>query len=136
MTVLRAFLVEDSPLILENLSATLQELASVQVVGSAGTEAEARRWLAERTADAELLIVDVFLRQGSGLGVLQAAAQMVPAVRRVVLTNYASDEMRARCRALGADRVFDKSGELDELIAYCQRLAARPQPVAGAGPAA
>jgi DNA-binding NarL/FixJ family response regulator len=128
MTALRAFLVEDSPLILENLSATLQELASVEVVGSAATEADARRWLGEREGDVELLIIDIFLRQGSGLGVLQTAAQAAPAARRVVLTNYASAEVRARCRALGADRVFDKSGELDELIGYCQRLAAgRPK---------
>ena len=30
--------------------------------------------------------------------------------------------MREKCAELGADRVFDKSSELDELIAYCTRL--------------
>lgn len=131
MTALRTFLVEDSPVILENLSATLQELAGVQVVGSAATESDARHWLGERPGRADLLIIDVFLRQGSGLGVLQAAAQAAPDARRVVLTNYASAEMRARCRALGADRVFDKSGELDELIGYCQRLSGQGGQAAG-----
>ena len=43
--------------------------------------------------------------------------------RRVVLTNYATTAIREACRALGADRVFDKSSELDELIAYCERVA-------------
>jgi hypothetical protein len=32
--------------------------------------------------------------------------------------------MRRRCQELGADRVFDKSSELDELIAYCLDVAA------------
>jgi hypothetical protein len=39
-----------------------------------------------------------------------------------VLSNYATPDIRRRCAALGADRVFDKSGELDELIAYCAEL--------------
>jgi DNA-binding NarL/FixJ family response regulator len=42
----------------------------------------------------------------------------------VVLTNFASADIRRRCQQLGADRVFDKSTELDELLAYCRQLAA------------
>jgi DNA-binding NarL/FixJ family response regulator len=40
-----------------------------------------------------------------------------------VLSNYATDAMRARCLSLGADEVFDKSAQIDALIAYCHRLA-------------
>jgi hypothetical protein len=36
--------------------------------------------------------------------------------------------MRAKCLALGADRVFDKSTEIDALIQYCDRLAADGPP--------
>jgi hypothetical protein len=32
--------------------------------------------------------------------------------------------MRRRCLELGADRVFDKSNEIDALIQYCTSLAA------------
>jgi hypothetical protein len=31
--------------------------------------------------------------------------------------------MRQRCLQLGADQVFDKSGEIEALIDYCNRLA-------------
>jgi hypothetical protein len=31
--------------------------------------------------------------------------------------------MRRKCLELGADRVFDKSNEIDALILYCCRLA-------------
>ena len=48
---------------------------------------------------------------------------LLPSRRRVVLTNYATPDIRETCRALGADRVFDKSSELEELIAYCERVA-------------
>jgi len=41
----------------------------------------------------------------------------------VVLSNHATPEMRDRCMELGADCVFDKSNEIDELLMYCNRLA-------------
>jgi len=37
---------------------------------------------------------------------------------RVVLTNYATPEMRSRCQELGADAVFDKSSELEEMLTW------------------
>ena len=116
---LRTFLVEDSPVIRENLIATLEEMTPVQVVGSADDEGAARRWLDDPSHQCELVIVDVVLRSGSGLGVLRAAAGQGVPRRFVVLTNYATADMRERCRSLGADRVFDKSSELDDLIAFC-----------------
>ncbi|MDG0857365.1 response regulator [Roseateles puraquae] len=124
MPALKAFIVEDSPVILENLIATLEEVAQVEVVGSVADEAGAVRWMKrDPDATADLFIVDVFLRSGTGLGVLQAAQQLGVRARRVVLTNYATEEMRRRCASLGAERVFDKSRELDDLISYCAELA-------------
>lgn len=133
MPALKAFIVEDSPVILENLVATLEELAQVEVVGSVPDEAGAVRWMSlDLEASADLFIVDVFLRSGTGLGVLQAAQRLGLSAHRVVLTNYATEEMRRRCASLGAERVFDKSHELDDLIAYCAELAehASPRPAA------
>jgi DNA-binding NarL/FixJ family response regulator len=116
------FIVEDSPIILTNLVATLEELAPVKVVGSAADEASAVRWLGEPANQCDLVIIDVFLKSGSGLGVLKSSARAGLAAKRVVLTNYATADMRRKCAELGADRVFDKSSELEELIAYCTRL--------------
>jgi len=36
-----------------------------------------------------------------------------------VLSNYATADMRDRSTRLGADAFFDKSAELDQLVAYC-----------------
>jgi len=119
----RAFIVEDSPVILENLVSALEELADVEVVGSAGDEAAAVDWIrSHREGAADLVIIDVFLRSGTGLGVLNAAQRMGFEARRVVLTNYATDDMRRRCAGLGAERVFDKSRQLEDLINYCADL--------------
>jgi DNA-binding NarL/FixJ family response regulator len=123
MSPVKTFIVEDSQIILDNLVATLEELAPVNVVGSAPDEDAAVNWLTADGCDVDLVIIDVFLKAGSGLGVLKRAAQRSVPGKRVVLTNYATQEMRKKCLELGADRVFDKSNELDDLVQYCARLA-------------
>ncbi len=119
---LRALIVEDNSLILENLQGLLDELTAVEIVGTACAEAEACQWLDSRTQACDVAIIDIFLKTGSGLGVLKHIASYERPPERVVLTNYATDAMRQRCKQLGAAEVFDKSTEIDELVDW---LAAR-----------
>lgn len=121
---LRCFLLEDSPTIRAELSATLEELLPLRVLGWADSTPAALAWLAQPGQGCELILIDLFLRSGSGLQVLAQASRLQPRAKRVVLSNYATPDMRRRCLALGADRVFDKSGEIEELIDYCRELAA------------
>lgn len=120
---LRTYIVEDNATIRENLIGTLEELASVQALGWSETENEARQWLAANGSGWDLAIVDLFLKQGSGLGVLEACQQRGRSQRVVVLSNYTTEDMRKRCAQLGADAVFDKSNEIDALVDYCLALA-------------
>ena len=115
---IRALIVEDSPVILENLRGLLEELGSVTVVGTAMAEAEACAWMDARTNGCDLAIIDVFLTSGLGLGVLEHIKRYHHPPERIVLTNYATPQMRSRCKELGADAVFDKSTEIDELIEW------------------
>jgi DNA-binding NarL/FixJ family response regulator len=129
---LRIYLIEDSPVIRENLIATLEEMAPVTVVGSADTEGAATAWLQSHAPqDCRLVIVDIFLKGGSGLGVLRAMTDSHAGRKLVVLSNYATPEMRERCMELGADRVFDKSDDIDALIDYCTEIAAEDEPRGG-----
>ncbi len=127
MHSLKTYIVEDSQLIRENLIATLEELGPVEVVGTAEDEVTAVQWLSTPGNRFDLVIVDIFLKSGSGLGVLRVANVLSQPHKMVVLTNYATPDMRRRCLELGADRVFDKSHEIDALILYCGGLA-NPEP--------
>ena len=122
MPSFKALIVEDNPIILANLVATLEELTEIKVVATVDSEKDAVHELAERASELNLVIVDIFLASGSGLGVLKSAQEMAMPARRVVLTNYATDDIRRRCTKLGADRVFDKSNELDGFLDYCEVL--------------
>lgn len=123
MQRLKTYIVEDSPVIRDNLIAALEEMAPIEVVGVAEDEASAVHWLAESNNAADLVIVDIFLKRGSGLGVLRAADRTQPSRTLVVLSNHATPEIRRKCTELGARKVFDKSNELDALMLYCARLA-------------
>lgn len=117
----KAYIVEDSPTIRQNLIETLQELAQVEPVGAAETEHEGKRWLAQNASQWDVAIVDLFLREGSGLNVLEALRERRPGQKLVVLSNHATRDVRWRCQQLGADAVFDKSTEIESLIDYCLR---------------
>jgi two-component system OmpR family response regulator len=119
---LKTYIVEDNATIRENLIGTLEELAAVEALGWAETEAEAKAWLEQHKGGWDLAIVDLFLKQGSGLGVIEACQQRGRGQRLVVLSNYATADMRRRCVQLGADAVFDKSNEIDALVDYCLAL--------------
>jgi two-component system, OmpR family, response regulator len=124
MKSLNAFIVEDSALVLRELSCVLAKTAAIRVVASADCESDAVKTMRAASTSYDLIIIDVFLKQGSGLRVLRDAKVLHPRSRVLVLTNYATLDVRKRCVSLGADRVFDKSMQLEELIDYCAALAA------------
>lgn len=123
ISMLKVFVVEDSVVIQENLIAALEELAPVVVVGTAVNERSAVDWLQANPQACDLVLVDIFLNAGSGLGILRTVAGLHRSPSFVVLTNFATPDMCAKCLELGADRVFDKSNEVDALMRYCARLA-------------
>jgi CheY-like chemotaxis protein len=83
----------------------------------ATTEAEAIEQIGSMEFD--VLIVDVELRQGSGINVIRSARLRWPAPLQpliIVLTNYALPTVRQRCLAAGADYFLDKMQQFDQLL--------------------
>jgi len=134
MGSLKAFIVEDSAVIRDNLAAALEEMVPLTVVGTAEDEAGALLWLSDPEHDCDIAIVDIFLRRGTGLNVLRALQRSGRSAERVVLTNYATEEIRRHALALGASRVFDKSGEIDALVEHCLALAEGRDPLDASTP--
>ncbi|MBH1963234.1 MAG: response regulator [Comamonadaceae bacterium] len=119
--VLKAILVDDSAKIRETLVPALEELAGFVVVATAESAKEA---LAAMNAYPEwqVMILDMFLKEGSGLEVLNTSRNRETWKKVIVLTNYATGQIRERSIALGADAVFDKSTELDDFFVFCASL--------------
>jgi len=126
---LRVYLVEDSPIIRERLTESLSAPGRIDVVGHADTEQAAVAALVGAEWDA--LVLDLQLKQGTGLGVLKAIAPTRPAGSKViVLTNYAIPQFRDRSVALGADFFFDKSREYYRVRSVLEEMAGARGPKA------
>ena len=120
---LRILLVEDSPLIRERLAETLMEPGRVEIVGEADSEAAAIALVQQPTWD--VLVLDLQLKSGTGLGVLRALkAARPPETRVIVLTNYAFPQYRAKSLAMGADYFFDKAREYHRVREVLDSVAA------------
>ena len=120
-------LAEDSAAIRESLIAALTELADAQVIAVAETAAEAIAALALHAAVWRLAILDLFLRQGHGLEVLRATVKTRPDQRIFMVTNFATADIRRRAMEAGADAVFDKSTEIEQLFDACRALSAQEE---------
>ena len=115
---MRVLLVEDNPLTIEEVSRTLQAIAGLQVVNVAETEQKASQWLKAHPDDWDVALVDLFLGRGHGFEVLRRCHGRKPNQKAVVLTNFTRDPVRQYAREAGADAVFDKSFDMELLMAY------------------
>ena len=114
-------LIEDSRLLREMLVDMLNSLDDVAVVAEAADQANGVRLMESHLPD--LVIVDLELAGGSGIGVLSELSRdrhRYGNPKAVVFTNHGSSVLRNRCEALGVDGFFDKSYQLDDLIDYIQ----------------
>jgi DNA-binding NarL/FixJ family response regulator len=119
---LRVFLVEDSQSLRDRLSDFLAEPGQIEMIGFAATEAEAVRQLRAQSVD--VAIVDLRLKEGSGIGVIESIralhAKAPPTI--IVLTNYAFPEFETACRERGADYFFDKSTQFGAVKLLLQSI--------------
>ncbi len=114
---LRVLLVEDSKVLTERLTEAIKQIADVELVGTADTEAAAVAAVKKDTVD--VIILDLHLKQGTGFGVMRALAATQLKPRIVVLTNYDLPEYKNAAIALGASHFLDKArdyGRLPEIL--------------------
>jgi DNA-binding NarL/FixJ family response regulator len=112
---LRVLLVEDLPRVQLMLRELIEEPGRFEVVGVADTEEQALALYEQR--DPEVVVVDLNLRSGTGMGVLQRIRQCKSAVRPllIVLTNHTLPVLRNACEKAGADHFLDKSREFAQV---------------------
>ena len=123
---LRVFLVEDSEILRDRFTETFPTWGNIKMVGHAETEAVAETAL--RTQQWDVLILDLQLLHGTGLGVLRTlSSHRKPGTVVIVLTNYAIPSYRARSMELGADYFFDKATDFSRIKEVFSELAERRQ---------
>ena len=121
----KIILVEDSLRVRKSLKAMLGEIDGVVISGEfEGTE-EAIRGIDQACPD--LVIIDIGLRSGNGLEVLDYVRNVHPHVETIVFSDRAAHEYRARAAQLGATHFFSKLNEIEQLYAAVTAVAGAAQ---------
>jgi len=129
-------LLDDHAVVRESLAQVLSQVAGLEVVGQAGSVAEAKILLRGRvTGDGTgtVLICDVSLPDGSGLAVARRARSRYPQLGIVVLTMHEDDATLLAARDCGASALLSKSEPADHLVAAVHEAARHPTHFTAAG---
>jgi DNA-binding NarL/FixJ family response regulator len=120
----RVFVVDDALVVRNIVIECLEAIPGLQVAGFAGSEQTALAWLRDNPCD--VLILDLELRQGSGLGLLRSLASLESAHQlvKIVFSNHADKSSRRAAAQLGASYFFDKMMDADGLRLLLQELGA------------
>jgi len=122
---LKVFIVDDSPIIVERLTSQLSDLKKVIVSGHANNIPSALNLIETHKPDAVLL--DIHLEsdapEATGIDLLATLRKKYPVMLIMMVTNLPEPQYRDKCTDLGADFFFDKSADMDELIATVQSIA-------------
>ena len=124
MTI-RVLLVDDHELIRQGLRRALERDEQFEVVGEAGSVAEALARLAAEPPD--VAIFDVRLPDGSGLDAVRRARAAHPDIGLVVLTMYAGDEQLFAALDAGASAFVPKDAPSDDVLAAARHAARSPR---------
>jgi len=119
---IRVYIVEDSPLFIGAMADLLNEIGSVEIVGSAGEAALAAEEIARLNPD--VVTLDIQLTAGTGLDVLKRVkANRENSTVAIIFSNLVENGVHRLCSELGADFIFDKSydfGMLEEVLRSMQ----------------
>ena len=127
---LKVFVIEDDAALRNLILQSLRDIPDVEVPFYADSEISATNWLSSNDGAWDLAVVDLHLKQGSGVGALSWCTTRRTGQQVVVLSGGLSRELRQKCLELRADAVFDKATEMDAFLDYCRQLARAVQSTA------
>jgi DNA-binding NarL/FixJ family response regulator len=88
----RVLVVDDDADVRDFVAQSVAACAGLELVGSLGTVAEAREWLAHEDHQVDVLLTDLGLPDGSGLELIHLASQRNPPCEALVISVFGDDE--------------------------------------------
>ena len=118
---MKVFLVDDSVIVLEKLTAMISGIEGVEIAGQAMNAPDAIQSIVKLKPD--VVILDIRLNGGgNGMDVLKRIKKEIPPPIVMMLTNYPYPQYREKCQALGSDYFFDKVTEIEKIYDTFQQL--------------
>ena len=121
----RLFLLEDHSWFRRALADLLEREPDLEVIGQAGSLAEARREAAEKAERIDLAVVDLLLPDGIGTELIRELRADGSDVPVLVLTVARGPDLRAWVLSMGADEMVSKDASLEEIFSAIRILLRR-----------
>jgi len=111
---MKIYIVDDSEIMRERLSMLILSIEGVEISGEAETEDEAIKAIMELKPD--IVILDIMLKKGNGINVLRELKKQNSTSTVIMLTSYIYPQYVRKCLGLGANFIFNKNSDIEELI--------------------
>jgi DNA-binding NarL/FixJ family response regulator len=121
---MKVFVVEDSAAVRERLVEMIREIHDVEVVGEAAAYGPAISGILRTRPDVAVLDIKLADNGGSGIDVLNAVRKGLPAMRAIVMSNYATPQHEKASADAGAEYFLDKSADFDRIPEILERMRA------------
>jgi len=120
--VIRVFLLDDHEVVRRGVRELLEGAGDIEVVGEAGTAAEALRRVV--LVEPDVAVLDVRLPDGSGIEVCRDLRSLLPDLRCLMLTSFNEDEALFDATMAGASGYVLKEVRGADLVDRVRRVAA------------
>lgn len=122
MGIIRVFLLDDHEIVRRGIAGLIELHADLEVVGEAGTAADALIRITASQPD--VAILDVRLPDGNGVEVCREVRSLFPNIHVLMLTSYSDDEALFNAIMAGASGYVLKEIRGTDLIAAIRQVAA------------
>lgn len=116
----RILIVDDAAVVRDRLKQLLAGIQGAEIIAESGQPERGTALV--RKLKPDVVVIDVQLRNGRGIELVQEMRRIRTAPRIIVLTNDSYPEIRNRCLAAGADYFFDKSTEYEDMVELLSTL--------------
>jgi DNA-binding NarL/FixJ family response regulator len=100
----------------------LREIEDIEVVGEAATYDAAVSGILDTRPDVAVLDIKLADDRGSGIDVLATVRKGLPAMRAIVLSNYATPQHMKASADAGAEFFLDKSRDFERIAGILEQM--------------
>lgn len=117
---MKILIADDSKILRTRLIRVISKIKEAEIVGEAKTQSQTLRLIVKLRPN--VVILDIRLKTGSGIKVLENITKRRIKTEVIVCTNYSYLQYRRRCRELGVKYFLEKATEFEKIPQVLRKI--------------
>ena len=117
---MKILIADDSKILRERLTRVISKIKGMEIVGESETQLQTLKLIVKLKPD--VVILDIRLKTGSGIKVLENITKRSLKTEVIVCTNYGYPQYRRRCQELGAKYFLEKATEFEKIPRVLRKI--------------